>query len=165
MKAVVVFESHWGSTAAIARAISEGLGPEATVFSTADAVGTPMEGVDLIVAGAPLLGFRLPNEKMLEGVRSSIKKAPTPPDLSRPLLRAWLAGLARGKGWAAAFETGFRLSPGGATSTILRELERAGYRRLAKGKRFVVKGAYGPLRNGELERAQLWGVELAKLAE
>ena len=29
MKAIVVYESHWGNTAAIARAIAEGIGPEA----------------------------------------------------------------------------------------------------------------------------------------
>jgi hypothetical protein len=54
-----------------------------------------------------------------------------------------------------------RWSPGGATGAITNELERAGFKRLAKGRRFVVKGAYGPLRDGELERAQRWGQELA----
>jgi flavodoxin len=29
MKAIVVYESLWGNTAAIARAIAEGIGPEA----------------------------------------------------------------------------------------------------------------------------------------
>jgi len=28
-----------------------------------------------------------------------------------------------------------------------------------------VTGAYGPLRDGELERARLWGAELAKAME
>jgi hypothetical protein len=31
--------------------------------------------------------------------------------------------------------------------------------------RFIVKGAYGPLRDGELKRARLWGAELAKAME
>ena len=30
MKAIVVYESHWGNTAAIARAIAEGIGQELT---------------------------------------------------------------------------------------------------------------------------------------
>jgi len=34
MKAIVVYESLWGNTSAIARAISEGIGPEARAFST-----------------------------------------------------------------------------------------------------------------------------------
>ena len=28
MKAIVVYESYWGNTAAVARAIAEGIGPE-----------------------------------------------------------------------------------------------------------------------------------------
>ena len=34
---VVVYESLWGNTAAVADAIAEGLGPEAKVLSTAQA--------------------------------------------------------------------------------------------------------------------------------
>lgn len=165
MKAAVVYESHWGNTAAVARAVAEGIGPHVPALSTAEATGPAIAEADLIVAGAPVLGFRLPNEKMLEGVRTSARKAPAPPDLSHPLLRSWLAGLAQGNGRAAAFETGFRRSPGGATSAILRELDRVGYRRLEKGRRFAVKGSYGPLRDGELERARKWGAELAKAME
>lgn len=161
MKALVVYESHWGNTAAVARAIAEGIGPGTPALSTAEATGAALQAVDLIVAGAPLLGFRLPNEKMLEGVRNSAAKAPAPPDLSHPLLRAWLAGLPAGNGRGAAFETAFRRSPGSAARSILRELERSGYKRLARGERFVVKGGYGPLRDGELERARQWGAELA----
>jgi len=39
MKAIVVYESHWGNTAAIARAVAEGIGPEARAMSTAEATG------------------------------------------------------------------------------------------------------------------------------
>ena len=60
MKAIVVYESHWGNTAAIARAIAEGIGPGATAMSTAEAVGAALEDVDLIVAGAPLWASRCP---------------------------------------------------------------------------------------------------------
>ena len=33
MKAIVVYESHWGNTAAVTRAIAEGIGPEAQAMS------------------------------------------------------------------------------------------------------------------------------------
>ncbi|MGE5590528.1 MAG: hypothetical protein ACM3ZA_07915 [Bacillota bacterium] len=39
MKAVVVYESHWGNTAAVARAIAAGMGPGAQALSTAEASG------------------------------------------------------------------------------------------------------------------------------
>ena len=75
-------------------------------------------------------------------------------------MRGWLARLPEGKGHAAAFETRLRWSPGGATGAIERGLEKAGYRRVAKGRKFFVTGRYGPLRDGELEAARRWGSEL-----
>ena len=56
-----------------------------------------------------------------------------------------------------------RWSPGGATGAIDRGLEAAGYRSVAKGRRFVVEGKYGPLRDGEIELARQWGAELAEM--
>jgi hypothetical protein len=40
-------------------------------------------------------------------------------------------------------------------------LTQAGYRPIASARKFVVKDKYGPLRDGELERAHQWGRELA----
>ena len=96
MKAIVVYESHWGNTAAVARAIAEGLGPEALALSTAEATGAAIAGADLLVAGAPLLGFSLPTETMLKGMASNAARDPRPPDLSQPSMRAWLDALPQG---------------------------------------------------------------------
>jgi len=165
MKAVVVYESLWGNTAAIARAIAEGIGPEARALSTAEATGAAMTEVGLLVAGAPVIAFALPSDKIRESIAADPGKAPTPADLSHPSMRSWLDALPEGHGRSAAFETRLRFSPGGATPGIERGLERAGYRPIAKRRRFMVKGAYGPLRDGEVERARLWGGELAKAME
>jgi len=162
MKAVVVYESHWGNTAAVARAIAEGIGPEARVLSTAEATGDALVGVDLIVAGSPLLGFSLPTEAMLQGMATNAAKDPTPPDLTHPSMRAWLESLPQGSGRAAAFETRIWWSPGSAAKAILKRLEVLGYHSIGKGERFIVEGKYGPLRTGELERARTWGAELAQ---
>ena len=164
MKAVVVYESFWGNTAAIARAIAEGLGPEVRALSTSEASGKAMADVDLIVAGAPVLGFQLPTDGMRENIAANQIGAPRAPDLSHPSMRSWLATLPAGHGRFTTFETGLRWSPGGATSAIARGLETAGYRLLVKGRRFVVKGKFGPLRDGELEKARRWGAELAQAA-
>ena len=162
MKAIVVYESHWGNTAAIARAIAEGLGPEARALSTAEATGEAVAGADLIVAGAPLLGFSLPTESMLKGLGSNAGRDPTPPDLSHPSMRSSIDALSAGNGRAAAFETRIWWSPGSAAKSILGKLEAAGYRPAAKPQRFVVQGKYGPLRQDELEKARAWGAELAR---
>jgi len=162
MKAVVVYESLWGNTAAIARAIAEGIGPEARALSTAEAVGDALAGADLIVAGAPLLAFRLPTEQIRQQQAASPGKAPRPADLSHPSMRSWLAALPAGKGRSAAFETAFRWSPGSARGAIVRGLEGAGYDAVAKPLRFWVAGMYGPLVDGQTERARQWGAELAQ---
>jgi hypothetical protein len=162
MHAIVVYESHWGNTAAIARAIAEGIGPEARALSTAEATGEAIANLDLIVAGAPLLGFSLPTESMLKGLTSNAGRDPTPPDLSHPSMRAWLDALPQGSGRAAAFETRIWWSPGSAAKAILGKLEALGYRPVAKAQRFIVQGKYGPLRDGESERAKAWGAELAQ---
>jgi hypothetical protein len=163
MKAIVVYESHWGNTAAIARAIAEGIGPGAAVLATDEATPAAMADVDLIVAGSPLLGFNLPTEAMLQGLANNAAKDPTPPDLSHPSLRAWLESTPQGDGRAAAaFETRIWWSPGSAAKAILKRLEALGYRSLDKGERFIVEGKYGPLRAGELERARAWGAQLVQ---
>jgi len=161
MKAVVVYESLWGNTATVARAIAQGLGPEAHALSTAEADATALEGAGLIVAGAPVLGFKLPTEKMRESVRRTPGKAPAPPDLSHPAMRTWLEALPPGSGRAAAFDTQVRGPFGSAAPEIAAALEKSGYAPLAKPAAFAVKGKFGPLQDGELERARKWGAELA----
>jgi flavodoxin len=49
MKAVVVYESLWGNTASIARAIAEGIGGGTKALSTAEATPETCAGADLIV--------------------------------------------------------------------------------------------------------------------
>jgi hypothetical protein len=161
MNAVVVYESHWGNTAAIAAAIAEGLGPEVRTLTTDEASGAAIAQADLIVAGAPVIAFGLASDKARTSLVHESDRAPSPPDLSHPSMRSWLDQLQQGHGCAAAFETRVWWSPRGATGAIERGLQGAGYRRIAKGGHFVVQGPYGPLREGELERARQWGVELA----
>lgn len=162
MKAIVVYESYWGNTAAVARAIAEGIGPGARAMSTAEAKGEAIAGVDLIVAGSPIIAFSLPTDKARAEMAAKPGKAPSPPDLSHPSMRSWLGSLPPGRGKAAAFETGFKLSPSGAAGAILKLLKGLGYVPLAKKARFLVKGSYGPLREGEIDRAKAWGAELAR---
>jgi hypothetical protein len=171
MKAVVVYESLWGNTAAIAHAIAEGLGPETQVMSTAEASGAALASLasladtDLLVAGSPLLAFSLPSDKTLQNIGAGRDRERVAPDLSQPSMRSWLNTLPAGRGRSAAFETRIWWSPGSAAGAISRELEQLGYLPVAKPQRFIVKGKYGPLREGELERAKQWGAELARAME
>lgn len=161
MKAIVVYESHWGNTAAVARAIAVGLGPDACALSTSEASGAVLAGVELIVAGAPLLGFSLPTESMVRSLATT-PGAPMPADVSHPSMRSWLESLPEGHGCAATFETRIWWSPGSAAKAILQQLEAHGYRPLDKAQKFIVEDKYGPLRGGELERAKAWGAALVQ---
>ena len=161
MKVVVVYESLWGNTAAIARSIAEGVGPDAVVLTTDEATDSAIQGADLIVAGAPLLGFTLPTEDMLEGIRKD-KSAP-PADLAHPSMRSWLETVPDGSGLCCGFETRIWWSPGSAAKKCSEGLRSHGYSAAAKDERFIVTGKYGPLKDGELERAREWGAQLAKM--
>lgn len=162
MKAVVVYESLWGNTASVARAIAEGLGRGAVAVTTDEADPRAIANADLIVVGAPVLGFRLGTDAMRERIARSEADAPVPPDLAHPSLRSWLDALPPGAAPCAAFETRIWWSPRGATGDMEQRLTRAGHPVVARAQRFVVKDTYGPLRDGELERARRWGAELAE---
>lgn len=161
MNAMVVYESLWGNTAAIASAIAEGIGSGARAMPVDEVTGEALGAADLIVAGAPVFGFSLPTESMRKNIATNPQHSSHPPDVSHPSLRSWLDKLPRGAGRYATFETRIWWSPRGATGDIAKRLENAGYRELATRERFVVEGSYGPLREGEIDRARAWGATLA----
>jgi hypothetical protein len=164
MRACVVYESLWGNTAAIAAAIAEGIGPGAVALPTDEATADRVVDADLIVAGAPVMAFRLPTDGMRTKAAQAAA-APRPGDVAHPTMRTWLAAMPGGWALTAAFETRFRWSPGGSIGAIERALKTKGYCKLAPGAKFLVTGTYGPLREGELERARAWGRALAEHAE
>lgn len=165
VRALVVYESLWGNTAAVASAIADGLGEGAEAVTTEAATADRIAESELVVAGAPVLGFSLPTDRMRDSVATSEAGAPTPPDLDHPSLRSWLEALAPARTFSAAFETRIWWSPRGATGDIERRFARAGFRRLAPSEKFVVEDKYGPLRDGELDRARAWGSHLADALE
>jgi hypothetical protein len=145
MKAIVVYESLWGYTAAIARAIAEGLGPEARAISTAEASSEVIADADLLVAGAPVHSLGIPSDTTREWARTgSLGPGGAPPDLSHPMMRTWLDKLPKGHGRSAAFDTRVESWYGhGAAPKILHGLKRAGYRPIAKVRGFFAEGLLG----------------------
>lgn len=164
MKAVVVYESMWGNTAAIARAIAEGLGSGAMALPTSEATDQMLADVDVIVAGAPLMAFSLPTESTRRSIEADAKHKDHPPDLSHASMRSWLKALPVRSGFGAAFETRLWWSPGSAARQIARALAAAGYQAVASPERFKVLGTYGPLKDGEIDRAREWGAAIANAA-
>jgi len=56
----------------------------------------------------------------------------------------------------ATFETRIWWSPGSAAKNIAKLLAERGLKPVAMPQKFVVTGRYGPLKDGEIERARQW---------
>ena len=154
MTVALVYDSVFGNTAEIARAIARGLeagGRTVTLLSVTEIHDFDSGSYELIVAGSPTRGF-----------------TPT------PALVEFIGGLPDGTGPVAAFDTRLDLdainpaplrwvvSAGGyAASRIGDALKRKGYALREPYGDFKVTGTEGPLLAGELERAEAWGKALA----
>ena len=166
MNAIVVYESVYGNTRAIAEAIAEGMGGVAAL-PVHEATGHD-EIVDLLVVGGPthIHGLatartrHLAAEAAIEDGASHIEPHAT----DEPGLRSWLRDLTPGAAHhAAAFDTRLDKSPwitGGAAHGIARRLRRHGIDIVAT-ESFLVEDDQGPLEEGELDRAREWGLKLA----
>ena len=128
MNAIVVYESHWGNTAAVALAIAEGIGDGARVLDTDEATAEDVANADLIVAGAPVIAFALPRE----GARTAGSPATPSPRCRRmspgpAAATSRLEALPAGHGWMPHSRHASGGPPQGATGTIESKLKRAGY--------------------------------------
>jgi hypothetical protein len=172
MPALVVYESLWGNTAAIAHAIAEGIGEGTVVRHTGEIEPADATSAHLLVVGAPVHAFSLPSESTKKSVAErEVAPGDLAPDLSQPPLRTWLEGLPSGSAVAAAFDTRVRGPFGhGGASRIEKALTERGYRIADKAQGFYivnqknVKAPGSMLREGELDRAREWGQLLASRA-
>jgi flavodoxin len=166
MNAVVVYESIYGNTRAVAEAIAEGLGSAPVVpVSRADADAAHAE---LVVVGGPThmhgIASTRSRHMAVEAAHEDAGTHVEPDAAAEPGLRAWLRDLGTVVGVrAAAFDTRLDRSPwftGLASRGIERRLRHHGYDVIAT-ESFLVKESEGPLEEGELERARAWGQQLA----
>ena len=135
MKSLIIFDSQFGNTQKIAKAIADGLGTKAV--SVADVEMADLSDLDLVVVGSPINGWR-PSVKMLEFLAK--------------LKSDSLKGVK-----AAAFDTRIKLFiHGDAASKIAKSLEKAGATIISTPKPFYVKGTEGPLFENEIKNAQKW---------
>lgn len=183
MRAVVVYESMFGSTRLVAEAIGEGLvasgsgagsGADWGVVSVAvvnvnHAEAASLTDVDLLVVGGPthIHGLSRPESRAeavewtTDGSTRGLTLEPEAPGIG---IREWLPTLALTTGSFAAFDTRAdfpRLLSGAASRAIDRALRKAGLRRVVPPTSFLVtaEGRVGP---GEIERARAWGEEIGR---
>jgi hypothetical protein len=161
MKALIVYESLFGNTEKIARAVADGLGDgyEVTVADVATMPATG--GTDLLIVGSPTHAFGLSRPSTRQ---DAVRQGATHPDAADIGLREYLDVSPRLTGLAAAaFDTRVNMPflPGSAAHKAHRRLRRLGCRLLCPAESFRVLGTTGPLADGEHERARQWAGRLA----
>jgi flavodoxin len=148
---LVVFESFFGNTEVVARAVAEALeaGGEARALRVSELEKHHLDGVQLLVVGSATRAFR-----------------------PSPGTQAWLKTLPPGRldgVRVAAFDTRVDVAKVGnrfltfmvrlfgyAAEPIEKALLRAGGEKAGPAAGFVVEDKEGPLREGETDRARAW---------
>lgn len=169
MRAVVVYESMFGSTHELAEAIAEGLRIrcDVRVLRVDAARGDDLGDVDLLVAGAPTHAHTLSTESSRQQAETwsdePARNLPLEePDVSVGL-REWLDAISVPPPLFAAFDTRSdmpRLITGAASARIGRELRRKGAVPVVPPESFRVDGYVG-LKPGEADRGRAWGGRIA----
>ena len=165
MKALVVYESMFGNTERIARAVADGLQDTFDV-TVADVAGMPPAiGMDLVVIGGPTHAFAMsrPSTRAEATHRGSVRENAVDVGIREYLACSpLLLGTA-----AAAFDTKVDkpFLPGSAARKAQRQLRRLRCRVVAPAQSFLVADTTGPLVAGEELRAKRWGAQIAAAVE
>ena len=164
--ALVVVESMWGNTRAVAHAVAEGLAESvpARVVDVTDAPATFGGRLDLLVVGGPTHAFSMSRATTRENALS--RGAPVAGSTDTGI-REWLDDVARipEHVQVAVFDTKVRKPhlPGSAAHAAARRLRKKQVRVSVPPETFYVVDAEGPLEPGERDRARAWGAQLAAL--
>jgi len=171
MRAVIVYESMFGSTKKVAEAIAEGLADyaEVSVVPVTSAGAHILDGADLVVVGGPTQthGMSRPGTRKMAGKlagKPGSEVELVPGAVSGPGVREWLASLGRLEVAGAAFDTRLQGLPaftGRAPESVRRLLAHHGARIAASPGSFLAGGLTGALAGGELGRARAWGERLS----
>jgi hypothetical protein len=188
MRALVVYESMYGNTHAVAVNIAAGLSARHDVTLVPVTRATPelVAGADLLVVGAPTHMHGMSSAASRRAAADAAGKQDSgltmDPDADGPGVRGWLDGFGSsgmpgrlgrldrlGSGHdtlAVAFDTrlsGAPLLTGRASRSISRLLARHGYRLFVAAESFVVS-KQNTLLDGEAARARAWGAAIGAAA-
>jgi flavodoxin I len=145
MKALVIYDSQYGNTEKIAKAIGSGFTGEVKVKKVGDVKPEDITWSKFVVIGSPTQGGR-----PTEAIRNFIDKLPNDAFTGKRL---------------AAFDTRasgvFVKMFGWAGDKIEKSLKGKSGNPTAKPMGFFVKGAKGPLLEGEEEKASAWAKAIA----
>jgi len=169
MRAVIIYESMFGNTHAIADAIGKGLESldNVALVPVVEAGRERLGDADLLVVGGPTHFHGMSRTRTRKWAASTAQNPKKDLVLDRdaqgPGMRGWLRSLGHGHTKVAAFDTRFTgpaVLRGRASRQISRKLRRHGFEVVAKPESFFVT-LENHLQPGEEARAQEWGKRLA----
>ena len=141
MKAIVIYDTQFGNTEAIAKAVAGALGGEVKIQKVKEANPADLSAFDLILVGSPTQGGRqtVSTKAFLDSIKDVELKGKS----------------------VVAFDTRLKTAIvklfGYAAGRIAGALKDKGGNLILPEEPFYVKGAQPKLLDGELERAQAWG--------
>jgi hypothetical protein len=164
-RALVVFESMFGNTEQVARAVADGLRAEGVPTRVVDVSAAPADlppSVELLVVGAPTHAFSLSRRKTrVDAVRQGAD-----PSKSAIGLRKWLDAVRPSTDrplHVAVYDTRVskarRLPAAGPSAARLAKRRR--FAAVDRPVAFLVDDVKGPLVAGEIDRATSWGHSMA----
>ena len=153
MKALIVYDSVFGNTGKVAQVIGEvistNLQGQAQTLQVAKVTLAQLQGLQLLVVGSPTRGFR-PTEAITKLLHELPKKQLTGVQVAAFDTRILLDTI-------NSKALRFIVDKGGYTaSTIAKAMEKKSGILIAEPEGFLVTGEQGPLKEGELDRAQAW---------
>lgn len=157
MNIMLVYDSVFGNTEKIARAVSSSIGSQENVrtIRVNDIQPDQLTGLDLLIVGSPTRAFRPTKEitgflyKIPANALKGIKVAAFDTRLSAMDKRSFLFKI-------LAKQFGYAAEP------IADKLVKKGGTLIVPPEWFIVKDSQGPLKAGELERAADWARSLIK---
>ena len=156
MKALIIYDSRFGNTEKIARAIGETITPlgEAKVVQVGEANLSELSSIDFLIVGSPTHAGGA-----TRAIKEFLRKIP-----ANALENVRVASFdtrfsAKDKGLGTRIVLGIFRYAAGRIATIL---EYKGGYLTTEPEGFIVEDSEGPLKKGELERAAVWAKEITK---
>jgi len=156
MKVLIVYDSVYGNTEKIARAIAGAITPSdgVKVLRAGEANPSELASIDLLIVGSPTHGGR-----PTPAIREFLSRIPANALKNVSVTSFDTRFQAKDKG------VGIRILVGVlsyAAGRIANTLKDKGGHLAAPPEGFIVEGNEGPLKEGELERAASWAKEIVK---
>jgi len=155
MKTLVIYDSVFGNTDQIARAIGNALdsGKDVEILRVNDVKPEHLAELELLIVGSPTRAFR-----PTQAITTFLKKISVG-DLKGVKVAAFDTGISMNDTNSRVLRF-FVKSFGYAAKPIADRIEKKGGQLLAAPEGFFVTGTEGPLKEGELERAAAWAKQI-----